>query len=404
MGETRRNLWVSFRDVVSEGVTGLTGRGSRSWLTTAGITVGVASLVAVVGLTQTSTERLLRQLDTLTPTLVTASPVAFADTDTPTLTWEVERRLDRLDGVVTSGAIATVHTRTIEVTGPPVRDPTQPASQQFEVMVATSRTVEVLGGEVAQGRFFDRLHDTEPYPVVVLGPAAARSLRLAPIDGHTSILVDDQPHVVLGVLADHQATSQLASAVLFPASRALELGTPGPEIIYVRARPGLTETVADQLPEVLHPGAPRDISTFVSLPARQVTDLVETETSNLFVLLSIVAIILATLTVSVVMLMTVLERRTEIGLRRAIGATKPRIAAEFLVHSIWLGILGGTAGTALGTLTTATTATLTNTSPITDFRIILAGPLIGTIAGLLAGVYPAARAARTPPAQALRAI
>lgn len=360
--------------------------------------------MAVVGLTQTSTERLLRQLDTLTPTLITASPVAIGDADTPAITWGVERQLDRLDGVVSAAAIAPVQTQPIEVNGPPLLDPTQPSAQQFEAMIATSRTLEVLGGEIAQGHFFNSLHDTTPHPVVVLGPAAARSLQLAPVDGYTSVMVDNQPHVVLGVLDDHQATSQLASAVLFPASRAQEFGTTGPETVYIRVRPGLTEAVADQLPEVLHPGSPRDISTFLSLPARKVTEVVETEASNQLVLLSIVAVILATLTVSVVMLMTVLERRTEIGLRRAIGATRQRIAAEFLVHSTWLGLLGGIGGTALGIVVTASTALLTETPPITDARLIIAGPLIGTAAGLLAGIYPATRAARIPPAQALRTI
>src|SRR5690606_2100235 len=199
-------------------------------------------------------------------------------------------------------------------------------------------------------------------------------------------------------LADHQATSHLAGAALFPASHAPQLGTPGPENVYVRVRPGRTQQVAVRLPHVLHPSSPRSISAFASAPVREVTDLVETETQNLFVLLSVVAIVLSTLTVGVVMLMTVLERRTEIGLRRAIGATRLRVACEFLVHSAWLGLLGGTAGTALGTLVTAAVALLTHAPPVTDPRVILAGPLIGTTAGLLAGVYPAIRAAHIPPA------
>src|SRR5690606_20615703 len=320
MGERHRSWWVPVRDMIGEGVAGLAGRGSRSWLTTAGIAVGVASLVAVVGLTRTSTERLLGQLDTLTPTLVTATALAEGEGNQSAVTWAVQRQLDRLDGVVAAAAAATVHDRPIQVTGPPVLDPTHPDTPQLEAIVATNQTIEVLGGDIAQGRFFDPLHDIQPYPVVVLGSAAARSLRLPPVDGYVSVLVDDAPYVVLGVLADHQATSHLAGAVLFPASHAPQLGTPGPENVYVRVRPGRTQQVADRLPHVLHPSSPRSISAFASAPVREVTELVETETQNLFVLLSVVAIVLSTLTVGVVMLMTVLERRTEIGLRRAIGA------------------------------------------------------------------------------------
>lgn len=404
MGDLIHWAWVSLRDVLSEGVAGFPSRGSRAWLTAAGIAAGVASLVAVVGLAQTSTERILRQLDTLTPTLVTATPVGVGEDDQHGVNWDVQRQLGRLDGVIAAGATATVQDRPIKVEGPNVLDPTEPDSPQLEAMVATSRVLEVLGGHMAQGRFFDTLHDIEPYPVVVLGPGAARSLRLPRVDGYASVLVDDLPHVVLGVLADHQATSQLAGAVLFPASRAQELGTQGPESVYVRVRPGHTEQVADQLPGVLHPGSPRDVSAFVSLPAREVTELVEKETNNLFVLLSVVAVGLAALTVSVVMLMTVLERRTEIGLRRAIGATKLRVAGEFLVHSTWLGLIGGVGGTALGILITAVVAILTDTSPVTGPLIVVAGPFIGTAAGLLAGVYPATRAAHIPPAQALRTV
>lgn len=404
MGDVRRGAWGPLRDVVGEGVGGVTRRGSRAWLTAAGIAAGVASLVAVVGLTQTSTERLLRRLDTLTPTLVTATPVGTGAGDGPAITWHVERQLGRLDGVVAAGAIGTVRDRPISIEGRRLLDPAQPEGPRLDVVLATSRAVETLGGRIAEGRFFDALHDAEPHPVVVLGPAAARSLQSPPVDGYASVLIDDAPHVVLGVLADERATAQLAGAVLLPSSRAEELGAGGPEVVYVRARPGHTEAIAEHLPEVLHPGAPRDVAALAARPDPEVAAVVESETNSLFVLLSLVAVALATLTVSVVMLMTVLERRTEIGLRRAIGATRLRVAGEFLVHSTWLGAVGGIGGTAAGALVTAAVALLAATVPVVDVRIVLAGPLIGTGAGLLAGVYPATRAARVPPAQALRSM
>lgn len=392
------------RDLLSEGASGVGRRGLRSWISIAGVGVGVATLIAVSSLTQTYNQRLLNQLDSLAPTLLTASPLGVEGPEPPAITWDVDQQLARIEGVLAVGALAVVPNRAVIVDAPGLLDSGRNGPLQMDAVVATSGLLDVLQGELSQGRFFDAMHDYERYPVAVLGASAARDLKTGVVDGYASILVDDEPHVVLGILADRQQTSALSGSVILPASHSSDMGLNGPDQVYVRVLPGLTAWAAETLPSAIHPGSPDQISVFVSLPDDEIVGLVEQETNNLFLLLTAVALALATLTVGLTMLLTVLEQRTEIGLRRAIGATQWRIAGEYVVQSISQGVLGGLAGTAFGVLVTSVVAYFAATTPVASGMLLFAGTLVGAAAGLIAGVYPAIRAARVTPAEALRTV
>ncbi len=394
------------RELVAEAVAGLLARPGRTLLTMLGTLLGIGALVATVGIAQSAGSQIVAQFDVLTLTEVTAQPrqAVVEERTLTTLPWDAEDRVGRLNGVRAAGTRATVEVGDQTVSAVPVRDPTGITDHQLDVVAASPGLFDAVVASFAHGRAFDRGHDERADPVVVLGPGPAERLGITRTGHQPAILLGDRRLVVIGILDDVQRSPDLRNAVIVPQELAREeFGLAAPEQLRVDTDLGATEVVAEQLALALDPEDPDRIEVSVPPSPGDVRSAVEADVDALFLVLGAVALLVGALGIANVTLVSVLERTSEIGVRRALGAARRHIAGQFLLESTALGFVGGVAGASLGVIVVVVVAIAQDWVPVLDAWVPLAAPLVGTFVGLAAGVYPALRAARLEPLAALRA-
>lgn len=274
----------------------------------------------------------------------------------------------------------------------------------LDVRAADTGLLATLDGHLAAGVFLSAA--TARYPVTVLGNQAAVQLGVARPNSGTRVWIGGHWFVVAGILAPLELTPELDRAALIglPAAGAV-FGYDGhPTRLYVRADTARVTQTGDLLARAVNPAEPPAVQ--VSRPSDALASrlLVADSGTSLFLGLGAVALLAGGVGIANVMVISVLERRAEIGLRRALGATRPHIAAQFLVESLVLATLGGLTGTALGALITYVTALNRGWPPVVPPTALGLGLAAALAIGALAGLYPAARAAGLPPTDALRAV
>jgi putative ABC transport system permease protein len=389
-------------DVVRLGLVGLRTRLARTVLAALGIAIGIAALVAVVGIPASNQAALRAQIAALGPNLLTVAPGndLFGTTKAklPPESVAMIRRITPVEAVTATGVTTATVRRSDRV----------PAQESGGIRVAASR-LDLLGvvqGEVRVGTFLSAA--TELYPVVVLGDRAARVLGVEPRAGAPAPLVwiGDRTFLVSGVLRPVPLAPEIDGSALVgwtAAERYLGFdGTPGQ--IYVRAREQSVEAVKSVLGRTANPARPNEV--LVSRPSDVLVAqrLADRAYSALFLGLGAIALLVGGIGVANTMVISVLERRREIGLRRALGANRGQVRIQFVTESIVLSALGGGAGVLTGALAVAGYATLEHwpvTIPPEAAGAGLGGALL---IGVLAGVYPAVRAARLNPIESLSSV
>jgi putative ABC transport system permease protein len=394
-------------DLVDESLLGISARPARLVLTMIGTVVGIAALVATLGLGQTAAGQISQRFDLVAATRVVLSAAnsQFAPEDAPSssLPWDAAERVDRLSGVAAAATVSTIDLGTARVSGVDLFDPSGANLVQTSAVAVAGDLLGAEGGSVVEGRFFDSGHDRRADRVVVLGADAAAQLAVNRVDTRPSIFIGDIPFAVLGIIDGMARRTELSDAVIMPNGTAARyFGLEAPAELDIRTVVGAAQQVGAQAPVAVSPNHPEQINAQVPPKPGQLATSVRGDVNALFLAFGAVALVVGGLGIANVTLLSVIERTGEIGLRRALGARRRHIAAQFLLESAITGLLGGLIGAALGVVAVVATSAAKDWTPILDLQVALLAPVVGAVIGLLAGAYPAIRAATTEPITALR--
>ncbi|GAA1001121.1 ABC transporter permease [Acrocarpospora macrocephala] len=379
-------------DLLPLGTIGLRTRPVRAALSAIGIAIGIASLVSVLGVTASSQADLLAQIDRLGTNLLTVADGQNIGGGEVPLPETAPTMIDRIDGVTAvapTAELPAVHAYRTDLI-PVVR------TASLSVRAADASLLPTLDATLADGAFLSSA--TAEFPVAVLGAEAAARL------GRTDrIWVSGHWFAVAGTLRPLPLAPEIDRSVLigFPVANRL-YGLDGPSRIYLRADTGQVEAVAAKLARTANPSNP--VAVQASRPSEALTARLAVAQSGtgLFLGLGAIALLVGAIGIANIMVIAVLERHAEIGLRRALGARRRHIAAQFLTESILLGALGGTTGLALGAAVTTAIAYTRDLTPTVPPLALWTGLAAAITIGALAGLYPATRAARLAPTDALR--
>jgi putative ABC transport system permease protein len=390
------------RDLLRLATVGLRTRKLRAALSVLGISIGIASLVAVLAISETSKADLLAKIERLGTNLLTVAPGESFFGEETQLPAAAGGRIRLLGDVQSAAAVTQVDGATVRRSSyvPPE------VTNGIVVDAAEPRLLATLEGATASGRFVDAA--TERYPAVVLGAKAAQRLGIRAVDGLLQVYVAGRLFTVVGVLEPLPLVPELDSAALigYPAAaRAFGAGR-SPTKVYVRAADGETRVraAAALLPSAADPWGAEEVAVSRPSDALQAQADAEGAFTSLFLGLGVVALLVGGIGIANVMIISVLERRSEVGLRRALGARRRHIAIQFLGESFVLGIAGGVAGVLLGVAATGAYATAEGLTLLVPPVAVAGGLLAACLLGALAGLYPAMRASRLTPTEALRTV
>jgi putative ABC transport system permease protein len=386
-------------DVARVASVGLRTRRMRAALSALGIAIGVAAIVAVLGLSSSSQAGLLAEIDRLGTNLltVTKGETLFGEeADLPLAAPGMIARIGPVTEVQATGSLdANVY-----------RSPLIPEinTNGLTVLASTLDLATTVGTTVAEGRYLNAA--TATLPVAVLGWEAARRLGIGRIHPRARIWLGGQWFYVAGLLESALLAPEIDSSVLVGFAAAERyLGFDGhPTTIYVRSHTSQVEAVQSVLAATANPKAPNEVNVSQPSDALTARAAAESALNSLFLGLGAVSLLVGAVGVGNIMLIGVLERRSEIGLRRALGATKGHIRGQFLSEAILLALLGGAVGVTAGALATAIYASTKEWAVVIP-TLAWAGGLAAAIAiGAAAGLLPAVRAARLSPTEALRTV
>jgi putative ABC transport system permease protein len=385
------------RDVVRVGAAGLRTRPTRALLSALGIAIGIAAMVAVVGISSSSREQLNRQLAALGTNLLTVSPGRTLFGQTAKLPVEAERMIARIGPVTAVSAIG-------EVGNPKVYRSEQIPKVEtngLAVFAARLSLPQTVGATLRNGTWLNGV--TGRYPAAVLGADAAGRLGIGRAGPQAVILVGGERFAVIGVLNPVALADRLDTAVLI----GWDIGTDlfhfdgRATTVYTRSRDSQVEAVHAVLAATANPQTPGDVNVSRPSDVLAASRDADATLNGLLLGLGAVALLVGGVGVANTMVISVLERRAEIGLRRSLGATRGQIRLQFLAESLLLSTLGGVGGMLLGIAVTTGYAAYQSWPAVVPAWATAGGVAATILIGGLAGLYPAIRAARLSPTEAL---
>jgi ABC-type antimicrobial peptide transport system permease subunit len=398
---------MSGRDLVAEAVAGIFARPGRTVLTVLGTVLGIGALVATLGVAKTAGNQIVGRFDELAATsvVVTNDPGFFGGGETRApIPFDAQARLTRLNGVTAAGSMGPVDVQGVLVRSVPIPDPLAQTEFQMSVYGASPGLLAAVRGELATGRWFDAGHSDRADRVAVLGTGAAQRLNITRVDQQPVVFVGEEAFVVVGILEEVLRQPELLNAVVIPEGTARDrYGYASASTVQIDVEIGAASLIAQQAAIALSPNEPGLMRVQKPPEPADLRRDVEGDVNALFLVLGGVALLVGAIGIANVTLVSVLERVGEIGLRRALGAARRHIAGQFLVESTAMGFVGGVIGASLGVLVVVGISASRTWTPVLDPWVPLAAPLIGAVTGLVAGLYPALRAARLEPVEALRA-
>jgi len=394
-------------DLFAEAGTSILIRPGRAALTALGTVLGIAAFVTVLGLTSTAGNQISKRFTALAATEVTVRDNGGEYPEQSSIAFPVDSdaRVRNLPGVRDAGVWWQIGGKDgHRVSG--IALPGREQGVELPVVAASPGFLRAVRPTLAQGRLFDEGHDARRDQVVVLGEAAARQLGVTDVRLAPAVFIDGIPLTVTGVIKDAERRPDVLFAVLVPRNTAQELwGLPDPAGragMLVDTRLGAATTVAGEVALALRPDAPASFEVTPPPDPRDLRDDVSSDLGALFLMLAGVCLAIGAIGIANTTTLAVLERINEIGVRRALGARRWHIAAQFLTEGAALGLVGGAVGSSLGVSAVVIVAVARQWTPILEPAVVLLAPAMGLLVGLTAGTYPALRAARIQPVQALQ--
>lgn len=400
----------TFQDLVTEATADIGSRPARLVMTILGTVLGIGSLVATIGFAQTAAGQIASQFDGVAATQVLVTPVeATSGSQNKTvaagrLPWDSADRVQLLAGVesaVLIGEVALADDETI--TAVPVNDPSAPVPASPRLFAASGDLLETVEGGIVTGRLFDGGHDARADRVAVLGARAAERMGINRVDSQPSVFIAGVAYAVIGIVDGMERRSDLQDAVIVPMGSArADFGLEAAGELSIRIMVGAGPQIAEQSVLALQPDEPDTLEARAPSAASDLSQSVQADVNVVFLILGVIALLAGGLGIANVTLLSVMERIGEIGLRRALGATRRQIGSQFMVESIVIGFIGGLIGAALGVVAVIVVAVVQGWAPVTDPLVAIAGAVLGAAVGWASGWYPARRAARIEPVAALR--
>ncbi len=406
---------LAIRDAAAEAAAGIVQRPGRTALTMLGTILGVGAFVAVLGLTATSAGQISRQFTLLEDTTVSVEdnggltplgsnpPIGFpADAD---------QIADRINGVTAAGVWwpvslpdETAFTGSLALSAAP--------DQAVTLLAASPGGVKAMGLSMIAGTPLSVYENDTGQHVAVIDAGTASALGISParLASYPAVFVNGIGYTVVGIYRSAQRVVTGENVMLIPENTALaDYGNPQPGIgnqdeaqMVIATRIGAARAVARQIAAAELPTDPSRLVVTSPPSPQTLQSQVSGDLAGLFLVLALISLLIGAVGIANTTLVAVLERTEEIGLRRALGARPRHIAAQFLAESVALGTLGGLIGTCVGVGIVVIFAAAKDWTAVLDPVYTLPAPLLGAVVGLLAGAYPAIRAARISPLAALR--
>ena len=389
---------IHLSDLVRTATVGIRSRKMRAGLSAIGIMIGIASIVGILGLSESSKSELLARLDRLGTNLLTVEPDGGFGRGDGNLPADAASMISRITPVEATSMVSFVEGVNV------YKNDLIPEGKTggISVQAVDSKLLNVLAGSLADGIWFDDAKSA--FPTVVLGSVAAERLGVREVTGLQPLWLGEQWFIVIGILTTFELAPDLDRAALIGHSAAeTYLDHENlPTRVVVRVDPRRVDQVTTVLSATANPEFPEEVVVDRPSEALEAAEAAEDTLTTLFVGLGSIALLVGGVGIANVMVISVIERRGEIGLRRALGATRRHIASQFLGEALLLALMGGVGGVIVGITATAVYANVKGWSLIVPPIAIIGGLGAALLIGGVAGLYPATRAARLSPTEALR--
>jgi putative ABC transport system permease protein len=396
--DRRDTAQLPLRELLGAALMGLRVRRLRAALSALGIAIGIGAMVAVVGVSSSSQAQLLAEIDSLGTNLLTVSPGQTFTGANEVLPATSVPMIGDMHNVLSDAAVYQVSNVVV------LRTPFVPSVQTGGIGVdaAGDNLPQVMGTSMSSGHFLNAVSDR--YPEAVLGAQAASVLQITRVGGHLMVYLGNRWFTVIGIMKSALLDTTLDSTVFIslPVAAQLFQVTPNPSEIYVRANQNDVTGVSNLLADTADPQNASGVNVSRPSDVLEARAAAKGQFTTLLLGLGAVALLVGAIGIANIMVISVLERRGEIGMRRALGATRRHISSQFLAESALLAALGSLVGLALGAGATEVYAVAQNEPFVVPLYALVAAPAAGLIIGALAGLYPAAKAARLSPTEALR--
>lgn len=395
---------VSFYDALRESMFTIARRPARTIFCALGTVLGIAVFEATVGMSLSASASVSKAFNAQEATEVSFQETTASTAAPHVLTQESEERMDRVPGVTGAGLFWLVDNgQSLAVGKTPLSAATGTDTVELPFTVASPSALQVMGATVAYGRLYDVGFERRHEMVALLGATAAKQLGIVTTSEEPAIFVGPNAFTVIGIVASAKEQSQATLGVIIPPSEAASvLAATTPRTLIVNTKPGAAQVVGNEGSTVLSPLDPAALNAQVPPSPQLLRQTVESSVSDLLIGLSLLAFVLGMVVIANTTLLSVMQRRPEIGLRRALGARPRHVAELVLLEAALIGALGGVVGGSLGVVATALGAHAFGWLPASNWRFEVLAPAFGILAGVAAGAYPSWRAGRVEPVAALQ--